>query len=731
MASKFSVEAIFSATDGVTKTLRKIRGEVSGFGRATENALKGANRAVNKGLGAIKRFSTELGVAGVASIAGIGYQLADVIRQGAEFEQVLVKTGAAFEVPVKKGTKAFEELVTAARNVGRTTEFSGAKAAHGLNSLATAGYSVDQSIAALPKIVDFASAAQLELGQASDIASDTLGAFSLRSSDAAENAENMGRIMDVMSRAAADSTTNVAELFESIRMGGAFAATSGASIEQFTAMAGVLANRGIKGSEAGTAIRNSFLHLTKVTPEATRTMKKLGITIAKTEAGAIDMPATIGRFSKATEKLTKAQKAQAVASVFGAYTVGPFLNLMNAGEGEIRKFTKNLEKANGTTKTMAETMRDSTAAKIQKFWNIITDVKLGVFEAISDTVLDIAGNIGDWAVQNEKLISMKADEWAKKLKESLPEIAMWTERIAKALAGFLVLSAVVKVISLVATVIGGLATAFAWAEFTALLLGTTIGAVVWPIVLIGLAIAGLVALIWAYWPEIKAFFSKVYDWAVDAIGRMWDWIKDAFGKAKEFLKASFEFLVGLFRLIFAPQIEALKGYYNAIKFVLGAVFDYFKGVWNAIGEVLTTAWDAIVEAHRPYYDAFVFLWSGLKDFFRGLWDEIAGFAIKAFDWISEKLDPILEAVGKFIKTVRAVGRITLGTETDVDEEVARERRAAHVISPQARAAAEIAEANATASVGGTITVRAEPGTKAVAKTKPGKVPIALQPSGAF
>jgi TP901 family phage tail tape measure protein len=724
VASNFSLEAIFSATDRISAPLAKIKSKLGDFGRAASGAVKSANRAVDKGLGAIGKFSNELGLAGVASIAGIAFQLKDVIERGAEFEAVLVKTGTAFEVPVKKGTKRFEQLVDAARKVGKTTEFSALQGAEGLNSLATAGYTIQQSIAALPKVLDFASAGQLELGAASDIASDTLGAFSLRSADAATNTRNMARVMDSMVRAAADSTTNVTQLSEGIRMGGAFAATSGQSIEEFVGMLGILANAGVKGSEAGTAIRNSFLHLTDVTKEAATTMQRLGIHIAKTKTGAIDMPATIGRFAKATEKLTKTQKAQAIASVFGAYTVGPFLNLMNAGEGAIRKFTANLEGAAGTAQTMAETMRDSTSAKIAKFFNIINDVKLGVFEAIAPTVLKIADNIGKWVTANQNLINTKAEEWATKLKDALPEIATQTERVVKALAGFVILAGIVKTISLLVTVIGWLSTAFAWAEFTALLLGTTIGAVIGPILLVAAAVAGLVALVWKFWPQISGFFTAVYHWAVKAIGDMWEWIKTAFASAKTFLVGVFEFIVGLLSLIFAPQIAVVKFFIGVLSSLFQTAVGWITAAWEPIKSWFAGLWGTLLTNVISFIDMLQKAWEPVATFFTDLWDGI----VEKF-WAV--VDPILAGAKQIINLIRTVGRMTLGT-ADTEGGAATDTRATPaIVSPQARAASESADASANANVDGKITVSAEPGTKAKVKAKSKKVPLVVNPSGAF
>ena len=727
MAKKFSLEAIFAGVDRVTAPIRKIKGELSGLGSSAAKAARSLDKALGKGMSVLGRASNALGLAGVASLAGVGFEMQNVMQTGAELEKVLVRTGSAFERPVRLGTKGFAELEAAARNVGKTTEFSAMQGAEALNSLATAGYTPAQSIAALPKILDFASAAVLDLGQASDITSDTLGAFNLRSADAIKNTANMGRVVDALTRAAADSTTNVAELFEGISAGAAFSATAGASLEQYIGLQGVLANKGFKGAEAGTAIRNSFSHLVKQTDEAKNAMARLGVKIAKTRDGSIDMAATVGRFTKATAKLTKEKKAEAIATIFGAYTMGPFLALMDAGEDTIRKFTAGVEGAAGVTREMSEAARESKAAKIARFFNVIEGVRLTVFSAIAPTVLEIAESIGKWVTANEELIGTKAAEWTTTLKDNLPGIAMWIERIAKTVSGFVVLSTVVKTITTIITLAGWLSTAFAWLEFTALLLGTTIGAVALPVLAIGAAIAGVVALAYVYWPEISAFFVKLKDGAIAAVGSMWEWIKGAFESAKSFAVGVFEFMVGVLRLVFAPGIEAVKAYVAIVGEWLTFAVDLVKRIWAPLSDWYSALWAGIVETQQAYFSVVVEVWSGLVGFFSGIWTAIA-------DTFRRIVGPIIDTASGIINTIRTVGRMTLGTDGEPDAGPSPGRPAAQVISPGERAAAATAEAVAgeSAKVSGKITVGVEPGTRAkIQQGKASKPRLELEPSGAF
>jgi hypothetical protein len=197
---------------------------------------------------------------------------------------------------------------------------------------------------------------------------------------------------------------------------------------------------------------------------------------------------------------------------------------------------------------------------------------------------------------NRELIKTKAGEWAVQLKDALPDIWKWTVRITKALAGFLVISAIVKTITALVTVFGWLSaaatflgSAFAWLSVSLAPLGVAIGAITWPIILIGLAIAALAALVWAYWPEISSFFTAVWDWVKVTWGQMAEWIGE---------------------------------------------------LWTRI-------------LHADYAQLFIEQWSGVGAFFQRLWDGIAsGF--------TRLITPIIDAVSGLFGGADSLGKIAPG-----------------------------------------------------------------------
>lgn len=727
MAKKFSLEAIFKLKDRMSAPLAKIRTRLGALGAAGAKALGPLDNAVNKSFRTLGKFSGALGVASVVSLGALAFEMKNVMEHGAELEKTLIRTGSAFEKPVRVGTERFAKLTAAARNVGATTEFSSQQGAEALNSLATAGYSLEQSIAALPKVIDFASAATLELGAASDITSDTLGAFSLRTENATQNAANMARVMDTLSRTAADSTTNVTELFEGIRAGGAFASTAGATLEQFAAIQGVLANKGFKGAEAGTAIRNSYLHLTKQTDQAREAQARLGVVTATNKDGSIDLMTTIGRFTKATAKLTRAKKAEAIATIFGAYTVGPFLALMDAGEGTIRKFAASVEGATGVTKEMADAAREGKAAKLARFFNVLENVRLTVFEAIAPAVLSIADAVGKWVVANEKLIGEKAAEWATTLRDNLPEIWRWTVRAGKALAVFAVAAGTIKLLTFAVAgyeAATKLAAGVAWLWNVAVAAGTAI-ANSSILATVGMRIAQAASSVvtgiataaqFAYTGQINmATLAAVRQKAAEVASRIAalasaaaTWIANAAVTAYNLVLALSTGGLTAFRVAALASVPAI----GAQALALAPLLITLAAAAAAVG-ALVLAWQQ--------YNALDKDLAGSGG--------ITGTVGKM--WEMGTLDPF--AAHDAVMNEKAVEARRTRDERDRRGESALER--SQMISPQARAATETtaaaAAAGGTATVGGTITVEAKPGTKATAKARPKSPPLVVTPSGAF
>jgi TP901 family phage tail tape measure protein len=751
---KFSIEAVFSALDKISAPIAKIKTKLSSLGKGASGALKGANAAVDRSIAGMGKFSDAIGVAGAVSIAGLGLALKDTIDQGAQFERTMVFAAAQFPGMIKQGTKEFDALSAAARKVGDETEFSSQDAAEGLTLLATAGLSAEAAIAALPKVVNFATASKVEFSRASDIANNAMGAFSLTSKDATTNAANMSRVMDVLTRAAADSTTNVEELFDAVKTGGTVAKTAGVSLEQFVAYTEALASVGIKGSDAGTALRQMFLELGAPSTAAAKGMAHLGVKLAKTKDGAIDMTATVERFSTATSKMTRAQKIKALGDVFGARTIGPFIALMDAGAGAIGDYKKALDGAAGTTEGMAKLLSADMLGALRNFSSLIDGVKLDVFTAIRPIIMDLVKATSQWVTANRDLIKTKAAEWLTALRDNLPQIWNWTVRIATAFAGWLAFAATVKAINLAVWAYQAVATVAAGATWlwnaavdantvsNLLLAGEIVGLKIAQVAS-GIATAAVTAATWLYEAAIWAgqlgtaeftaasiaaklaqYASRVATVAVTAA----TWLYEAAITATKIATTDFTAATLLTKLA-QGAAAAATWIANVAQTAYAVVVGASSG---ALGIFSGAAWASVtaIGAQAAALAPFVILVGTAAAAVAGLalaWNQLNGLSADL-----SGSGGILGTAGKMLEMRTldpfAAHDAAMNEQARKDAEA---RNAPQVVSPQARAASENAEASANASVDGTITVAPAPGTQATVKSKPRSVPLRVKPSGAF
>src|SRR5690606_8330190 len=385
MAGKYSLEAIIKAQDRLSRPIGKMQSRLARFGAAAKVSLRSAHAMADKLGAGLKK----VGLAAVAAGAVAGAGMANIIRTGAEFEQTLINAAAKFPGEVKKGTKAFQLLEETAKRIGSETEFTSAAAAEGLNFLAMAGFNAEQSVAALPGVVDLATAAQIELGQASDVATDSLGAFNLMTKDAAQLGKNLARVNDDIAKTTTTANTDVEQLFEAMKNGGPIATAAGASLETFAAMSGELANAGIKGSAAGNTLKNMFARLAAPPSEAAKALKKLGIETKDSGGNLRDITAIIGELNEKTQGMGTGIKAGILTDIFGLRAVAGATVLLNSGQQKLEDYRKTLEGAAGASQKMAGTMRDSTLNDFKSFESAVEGVKIAIFDVVKGPLREV------------------------------------------------------------------------------------------------------------------------------------------------------------------------------------------------------------------------------------------------------------------------------------------------------------------------------------------------------
>lgn len=689
MGGRFSVKAIFRAS--VQQFLRPVRHMQDRLRRFTGTA-NGHMRLLSR-IGSVMRAGMVAAlVAIVAAAAGAARALQEVIQVGMEFDTATAAAGALFG-NIRRGTEDFAALEAAAMRVGATTEFTATQASQGLGFLAMAGFTAEQSMSSLAGVVDLATAAQLELGEATDIASDILGNQGLMTDDADQLAINIERVNDVLARTSTTANTNVREMFEAFRTGGATAHASGASIETFSALLGQLAGAGVKGAEAGTAVRTMFLRLVNPSREARGALRRLGVDVADADGNMRDMIDIIGDLQGGLAGRGTADRGRLLAQLFGARGVTSANILLAAGSDTLREYRSTLEDAGGAASEMAATMRDTAGGDLASMNSAIEGFKLQLWSAIRGPVREIVQGMTEWVRANQGWITSGFQDAMTWLVDNLPTIAVWTRRLA---ITFGILS-------------------LALIPITITLLAIMAAVLLVPAIIAGVVLAIVALVDWlsdtlpAAIEEVGAFFSS-----------MWE-------SVSETMTAAFEFVVGLFVLLGRVVGPYLWPVFDV--FARGAAWvrdrwrpigAWFADLWAGVSSAFDRTWNAIATRAASFRQTLQSIWKPVGAFFSSLWGGITSSFTSTFS-------AVLGQIGAVVAAVRGEGRAEIdGVGGDV-----RGAPSAQVVSPQERTARTISETTNTTNA--EVTVRAGEGTTAEVTRRPrgNGVGLNVQPSGAL
>lgn len=381
----FAVSVAIRGDDQISDNLRRLTKSVDRFGAKADHSFGMASRAAGV-------FKSVVGGILMSNVIGAGFNAmrmgaASVVKEFVDMDQALVSAGAKFQLSklgADKASAAMQALKDSARGVGAETEYTAAEAAQGLEFLAMAGFTAEQAIAALPAMVDLATASNSDFARASDIASDALGAFGLASKDAQIQATNLKRITDVFAQTTASANVNMEDLYESMKMGGPIMTTAGQSLESFAAMAAIMGNAGIKGSLAGTTLKNTVDRLVAPVGDAKATLKKLNVEIADSGGNMRDVADILSDFADATKGMGSAQRTATISTVFGMRAVSGIATILDNGIPTLREYRAGLEKAGGASKRMADEMRQSLGNRIKVIQSGLTELGIKVIEAFRD-----------------------------------------------------------------------------------------------------------------------------------------------------------------------------------------------------------------------------------------------------------------------------------------------------------------------------------------------------------
>ncbi|HAX5563092.1 TPA: phage tail tape measure protein, partial [Escherichia coli O157] len=447
------------------------------------------------------------GALAIGAAAAGGYAAGRFLQPAIGFGKEMSRVQALTRID--KNSPQFKALREQALKLAET-QFTASDAASGQSFLAMAGFTPQAIQAALPGVLNMALAGGVELGETADIGSNILTQFNL-------TADQMDRVGDTLTAAFTRTNTDLRALGETMKYTGPVAAKLGISLEEAAAMAGMLANNGLRGSDAGTAMRASLSRLASPPKAAADALKELGVSVAEARGKMRPMEDVLLDLYKATQKYGQVDQVSFFKDIAGEEAfVGLQTLVAAAGSGELQKLTRELQGARGEADRVAKVMADNLDGDLKNLDSAWEGLRI----RISDLVDGPLRSVTQWLTRVlEKITS---------LAQAHPVL---TRQLLIAGGALLAMTATIGSLSLVIGVLyGKLATLrlgfdiltrsmnvvrvlpALWGMVTGSvsLLGGVIGALFSPVGLIVAALAGAAVLIWKYWDPIRAFFAGVF-----------------------------------------------------------------------------------------------------------------------------------------------------------------------------------------------------------------------------
>lgn len=640
--------------------IAKIQANVSDFQRGLASAKTSLESFQKQTGSTFERVGKTMQSVGKSLTKGVTLPLLAVgayaTKTGAEFESAMSKVSALSGATGKD----LSTLEKAAREMGRTTRYGSTEAANALSYMSLAGWDTQQMVKGLKPVLNLASAGQMDLAQASDIVTDMMSMFGLE-------AEQAGRATDVFAVAQANSNTTVSQLGEALKKSGSAAAAAGQSLEDTSAVLGVLANNGIKGSEAGTALNAMFRDLQAAAVDGKVAIGDTSVAVYDANGNMRSMVDIIADVEKATEGMTQEQKHNALASIFQQRSLKGMNTLLNSGSGELKKLQGELNNSTGAAQTMADEMDNNLKGSFMKLKSAMEDIGIaisqmtsGPLKAIVDWAKDLALKFQELSPRAQQLIVIFGAV-AAAIGPLLWIFGAFVQKIPFILKGFKLLSlafgAITSPIGLVVAGIGALIGVLVYlyktnervrAIFDSVwnaiknVVSTIVEAIKQVIQNVFIRVAKFIMdnqelikeTIETVWTEISEFVTEVLEAIVPIV--KWAW---------ETIKVLTETVWNLIKDVIMIALELILG---IIKAVMQAINGDWEGAWETIKETAMRVWGLIKEAAMQFLEGlletFLVFMVPIIEFLAEAWETIKQNAIEKWEAIKQAIADVLEGI---------------------------------------------------------------------------------------
>ena len=659
----------------------------------TENELKRLTTEANNSHTALEK----MGVLGETlqsagdKISGVGQKLLPVTAGVTALGTIAVKTGADFDSAMSKVAAVsgatgseMDALREKAREMGSKTKFSASEAAEAMNYMAMAGWKTNDMLSGIEGIMNLAAASGEDLASTSDIVTDALTAFGLSASDS-------GHFADILAAASSNANTNVSMMGETFKYAAPVLGSLGYSAEDSAIAIGLMANAGIKSSQAGTALRSAITNLAKPTDTVASAMEQYGISLTDSSGKMYSLRELMEQLRQKLGGLSEAEQAQVAASLFGKEAMSGMLAIINGSPADFEKLSNAIDTCsdtvdgyNGTTEKMAAVMQDNLAGQVTILKSQLEELAISFSDILMPTIRSIVSRI-------QELVD-KLNQLDPQTKETIAKIAL----VAAALGPMLVVLG--KTISSVGTVFSAVSKLPALFSAVQSGIGAITGALgvsLGPLLAIIAAVAALVAAfvhLWktndefksniiAIWEQIKSTFTGLtqgitdrlnalgfdFESFTDVLKAAWDGlcnllapifegvfqnISNIFSGFADILLNSLDVLIGLFTGDWEQCWDGIKGIFTSIwNFVVNSfrnIMNTLKGIANVVLGWFGTSWNEVWTSIKTF---FVDTWNSIASFFTGIVIGIRDFFVNIWTGIYTFFSNIFNAIYTVVSTV--------------------------------------------------------------------------------
>ena len=552
-------------------------------------------------------------------------------------------------------------------------KFSASEAGAAFEYMAMAGWKTGDMLDGIEGIMSLAAASGEDLATTSDIVTDALTAFGLTAKDS-------GHFADILAAASSNANTNVSMMGETFKYAAPIAGALGYTAEDTALAIGLMANAGIKSTQAGTSLRSIMTNLTGDIKIAGDAIGEVTVATTNADGSMRSFNDIIMDCRDAFSKLSESEKANTAEALVGKTAMSGFLAIMNASEADLNKLSSAIDNCDGSAEQMAATMQDNLNGQITILKSALQELAIQIGDALMPTVRNIVAKVQEFV---EKLQQMdegtrntiiKIAAFAAAIGPVLLVVGKLTSGVGGAMKSIASMGkSVLTYVNQVKLGVG------AGGKLASAIAG--IGPVGWAIIAV---VAALTAAFVSLWKNNEEFRNNMI--------AIWDGIKakfEAFGQAitdrlnalgfdfkniTEVLKAVWDGFCAVLAPVFETAFNYISVVLGAVLDILVGLFDVFAGIftgnwdqaWNGVKEVFSGYWEGIKGAFSVVLDglknlADVFLgwfgtdwdtvWSGIKEFFVSTWNSIKQFFSDTWNGIKETFTSVWTAISDTVSSV--------------------------------------------------------------------------------